>query len=119
MSKETFTKNQVLNAIEAFLKYGEDQYLKSQQGYFSGPGWAARCLRFHQAELDKSPWIKVSDQEPPKDENWFLVRGGSLPSRDYYYHIVRWAKGVEEWDIKFGDYFKNFREDNDWMPIPE
>jgi len=27
------------------------QYLKSQQGYFSGFGWAARALRFHLKQL--------------------------------------------------------------------
>jgi len=25
-------------------------------------------------QLRKSPWIKVSDQEPPKDGSWFVTR---------------------------------------------
>jgi len=32
-------------AIEQFLKYGESEFGKSQQGYFSGGGWAATQLR--------------------------------------------------------------------------
>ena len=51
MSEETFTKNKIEAAIRSFLEYGEQEYLKSQQGYFSGPGWAARCLRYHHEQL--------------------------------------------------------------------
>jgi len=32
-------------AIEQFLEYAEGEYGKSQQGYFSGGGWAACQLR--------------------------------------------------------------------------
>ena len=49
--RETFDPWQVQCAIEQFLQYGEEQFLKSQQGYYSGSGWAARCLRFHLEEL--------------------------------------------------------------------
>jgi hypothetical protein len=48
---ETFSSVQVKLSIEQFLQYGEEQFLKSQRGYFSGNGWAARCLRFHLQEL--------------------------------------------------------------------
>jgi hypothetical protein len=44
---ETFTAEEVQQAIRSFLIYGEDQYGKSHQGYFSGSGFAARVLRFH------------------------------------------------------------------------
>jgi hypothetical protein len=50
---ETFSPWQVQCAIEQFLEYGEEQFLKSQQGYYSGSGWAARCLRFHLEELKR------------------------------------------------------------------
>jgi hypothetical protein len=51
--RETFDSWQVQCAIEQFLQYGEEQFLKSQQGYYSGYGWAARCLRFHLEELKR------------------------------------------------------------------
>lgn len=51
---ETFSNNEVICALEQFLEYGESQYGKSQQGYFSGSGFAARCLRFHLEELKKA-----------------------------------------------------------------
>ncbi len=55
---ETFTKNQVIDAIKSFLEYGEKTLVidkisgePGHKGYFSGIGWAARCLRFHLEEL--------------------------------------------------------------------
>lgn len=48
---EKFSPEQVQTAIEQFLEYGEQQYGGSQHGYFSGSGWAARCLRFHLEKL--------------------------------------------------------------------
>lgn len=45
--QETFTIGEIQCAIAQFLKYGEDEFEKSQQGYFSGNGFAARALRFH------------------------------------------------------------------------
>ena len=48
---ETFTPEEVQQSIRSFLAYGEDQYGKSQQGYFSGQGFAARALRFHLERL--------------------------------------------------------------------
>lgn len=50
-NEEKFTKDQTIAAVESFLEYGEKEYGKSQQGYFSGRGWAARCLRFHLKSL--------------------------------------------------------------------
>jgi hypothetical protein len=44
---EAFTQDQVEASLRAYLDYGEQQYLKSQQGYFSGEGFAARCIRWH------------------------------------------------------------------------
>ena len=53
---ETFTPDQVDSAIAAFLEYGEqslndDLSQGGHRGYFSGNGWAARCLRWHRTEL--------------------------------------------------------------------
>ena len=48
---ETFTTQEVQYAISYFLEYGEMQFGKSQCGYFSGDGWAARALRFHLGRL--------------------------------------------------------------------
>lgn len=65
-----------------------------------------------------SPWMPVSEIPPPKDGKLFFLRGKSLMG-DYYYHVIRWAKGVDNWNVHFGDNFKNFREGDKWMPIPE
>ena len=48
---EKFTEQQTIIAIEQFLEYGEQQFCKSQHGYFSGAGWAARCLNAHRKRL--------------------------------------------------------------------
>ena len=48
---EKFTEEQTILAIGQFLEYGEQQFGKSQQGYFSGQGWAARCLNAHRENL--------------------------------------------------------------------
>lgn len=49
--QETFSKEQVQIAIKQFLEWGEKEYKHSQEGYFSGDGWAARCLRWHLEQL--------------------------------------------------------------------
>lgn len=51
---ETFTTSQIRHAIRAFLAWGEGEEGKSQQGYFSGGGFAARCLRYHLRQLDEA-----------------------------------------------------------------
>ena len=48
---EAFSPEQVQCAIRQWLDYGEQEFQKSQHGYFSGGGWAARCLRYHLKEL--------------------------------------------------------------------
>lgn len=48
-----FNKSQVVASLEQFLKYGESQNGKSHSGYFSGNGFAARCLRWHLEELKR------------------------------------------------------------------
>lgn len=48
---ETFNSFHVQSAIRDFLEYGEGERGKSHQGYFSGSGWAARCLRWHLEKL--------------------------------------------------------------------
>ena len=50
---EIFSNNEIINAIISFLEFGEDQFGKSQGGYFSGPGFAARALRFHLKKLEE------------------------------------------------------------------
>ncbi len=61
--EETFTKEQMLIAVEQFLAYGEESFNPDKVagksdghgGYFSGSGWAARALRGLQRQLDGSP----------------------------------------------------------------
>ena len=45
---EQFTQDQVGDAIASWLAYGEESNRPGGHGgYFSGGGWAARCLRYH------------------------------------------------------------------------
>ena len=63
--EETFTKKEMLTAVEQFLKYGEQSFNPEKSagrdswgghgGYYSGSGWAARALRALQRQLDGSP----------------------------------------------------------------
>ena len=53
MTEETFDHDQVVAAIEVFLKYGEDSYGKCHEGYFANSGWAAGILRSHLKSLQK------------------------------------------------------------------
>lgn len=52
---ETFTDYEVRHAISQFLAWGEMAFARGEQkGYFSGDGFAARCLRFHLNALETS-----------------------------------------------------------------
>lgn len=51
MFDEPFSGSDFEKAIKDFLDFGEQQFGKSQQGCFSGNGWAARCLRYHLQQL--------------------------------------------------------------------
>lgn len=61
--EETFTDDQINQAIKQFLDYGEQTYVPhalaaheaGHGGYFSGPGWAARCLRYHLQHREGNP----------------------------------------------------------------
>jgi hypothetical protein len=51
MFNETFHKHEIEKVIKDFLVFGEDQFGKGHHGYFSGHGFAARCLRYHLEQL--------------------------------------------------------------------
>lgn len=48
-----FSNADVIEAIKDFLEFGEDSYDCCQRGYFSGDGYAARCLRYHLEQLQR------------------------------------------------------------------
>lgn len=61
-SKETFNEIQIQTALKQWLEFGEDMYRDGhQRGYFSGSGWAARCLRAHLENLEAE---KVTNELP-------------------------------------------------------
>jgi hypothetical protein len=72
---EAFSKQQVIAAIEQWLEYGESSFNgKGHKGYFSGSGWAARCLRHHLEQIKSerksrivydSPNIQVREFDMP------------------------------------------------------
>ena len=49
--REAFLPWEIEQAIRQFLEFGEAQFGDSHHGYYSGSGWAARCLRYHVDEL--------------------------------------------------------------------
>jgi len=53
-NKEIFRPDQTIDAVEQFLKTGESGFHEWHQGYFSGSGFAARCLRSHLEDLKNS-----------------------------------------------------------------
>jgi hypothetical protein len=50
--EEQFTEDQIHSVIRAWLEYGENSFGRCQQGYFSGDGFGARCLRYHLKQLE-------------------------------------------------------------------
>lgn len=50
---EKFSNEGIIRAIDQFLEFGEKTFKVAggHQGYFSGIGFAARCLRFHKNNL--------------------------------------------------------------------
>lgn len=64
MTQETFDKGCIEQAIKDFLGMGEDSEGIAHRGYFSGSGWAARCLRYHLAQLQKDV-PQTADQPTP------------------------------------------------------
>ena len=62
--QETFTREQIMNAVKSFIEYGENTMCAfdqskatGHQGYFSGSGYAARAMRFLYEQLKEgSPW---------------------------------------------------------------
>lgn len=70
---EEFSNDQIIIAIDQFLEYAEHQFGITQQGYFSGDGWAARCLRYQkQCLLDKEKESKAVDYngDPDNAPEW-------------------------------------------------
>lgn len=64
LEQETFSSEQVQDAIARFLEYGERSLLNElslnapgHRGYFAGNGWAAHCLRWHLEQLKQQPEI--------------------------------------------------------------
>lgn len=55
---DEFTDEQVLCAINAFLARGASD----EHSYFSGDGWAARCLRFHRDRMERQRLEDVEEQ---------------------------------------------------------
>jgi hypothetical protein len=65
---ETFTDQQVRFAIESFLEFGENSYGIAHKGYYSNGGWAARCLKFHLAQIDPTTPNRVQTRAPEGQE---------------------------------------------------
>lgn len=63
---ESFTLQEVDSAIRAFLEFGDQTFGTSHKGYFSGPGWAARCLRSVRESIDSQLKAEREESEKPR-----------------------------------------------------
>lgn len=72
--EEKFSSADVQAAIAQWLEFGEHMFRDGhQKGYFSGSGWAARCLRAHLSALMSDRWQPI--ETAPKDRNVLLWDG--------------------------------------------
>lgn len=72
---ETFTDADVRHVIEQFVEWGERAFTRGEQkGYFSGDGYAARCLRFHLAALETA--AQAQPVPAPRRSSISLFCGG-------------------------------------------
>ena len=67
--KEAFSDSEVAKAIKQFIDYAEETFNQHKTtspsspghgGYFSGNGWAARCLKWHLKQLKTD--VSVTNQ---------------------------------------------------------
>lgn len=74
-----FTPDQIDSAIKAFLDFGEQTAGTAHQGYFSGPGWAAKVLRHHREALaaHTAQALPAAEQAtiPDNTQNWAGMDG--------------------------------------------
>ncbi len=70
MAEETFTQSEIIAALGSFLKFGEMSHVPGNmplhyghRGYFSGPGFAARALRYHLEQLQAPPAVAQTLQD--------------------------------------------------------
>lgn len=64
--RETFRRDQVIDAVENYLRLGvtyANEHQGQRGGYFTGDGWAARCLRWHLEQLKTTPAGDSLDRE--------------------------------------------------------
>ena len=86
---------------------------KFGNGYNSG-------MKSRERHCVTSPWIAVSNQEPPKDGTEFLYREKSN-NGNWIYYAFSWIACGEVWSSGYG--YENTRKvlelDGEWMEIPE
>ena len=112
-------ESQVFIEVEEALKALEEQAPEVMEEYIddklADKEWGEQLCG-----ITKTPWIKVSDQEPPKDGTVFFAK--SEPSYGAYPWIVRWMdythkNGPSGWmekrSVKADIFFTH------WMPIPK
>lgn len=107
---ETFNAHQILLAIDQFLEYGERSYVEQkgpgepgQCGYFSGQGWAARCLRYHREQveqmktaLERTATLELALSEAMSVRHFCDMEQQPEPDDPYRYdvYLQKWAKAL-------------------------
>jgi len=110
-------ESQVFIEVEEALKALEEQAPEVMEEYIddklADKEWGEQLCG-----ITKTPWIKVSDQEPPKDGTEFLYREKSN-NGNWIYYAFSWIACGEVWSSGYG--YENTRKelDGEWMEIPE
>ena len=113
-----FDAKAVLNALEEQVPEALREWADKEMG-------DALTICYMQGSQDqkermcKSPWIKVSDQPPPKDgSDLFLKRSDPLGRGTFEHHVIYWMDNGYGWSFK-GHSEKDLDPNDEWMRPPK
>ena len=92
---ETFTDEQIIDSIRKFLEFGEQTKGTAHQGYFSGDGFAARCLRYHYDNFPKKKFKCFCCSREFTDTDKLDSHEQNDHPNEYYASMVREMYGGE------------------------
>jgi hypothetical protein len=86
--QETFDKDQVTQTIEDWLDFGETSEGAAHMGYYSGAGFAARCLRWHLIQVQAGKDWKAAFEK---------LEAKYRDEREGFAQETRDTQGIEEY----------------------
>ena len=76
MMNETFSKNQIISALESYFDFGKEK----EAGYFCNGGWAGRVMFYHLDQL-KNPVEDINTDR--RDAVEVLITMGKITQEDW------------------------------------